>query len=579
MKNSYLGLIVFLSLMVITFTVKAEELTLEQLEAFEALSPDFQGQEDKEFIKVETSTEKGSPVCDTCIYGYNLFTTTSTTFSLVSDVPIPPDYMLGPGDKLSIEYFGTENLTKEGFIGRTGVLHLPLLGPITLAGLTFSEASSVITRKIKSELIGTEVFITLSELRAIDIYLVGAAFKPGAYAVSALSTITNALFASGGPSEVGSLRNIQLKRNGKLVKEFDLYSLLLKGDTSNDVRLQQGDVIFIPLLKGTVQVSGSVQRPGKFEIKEGEKISDLFEYAGFQNVNGRLEINEIDVENLGRKTEIYSLNDKNILDRLLKGSDAFYITNSSNLLSKTMGITGEVNFPGTYSIKDGDTILSIIERAGGLKDNAYPFGAVFTRVDVAKIQKNGFLKSAEILERAMADSVMSVNSNSEPASYALVREFITKLRGLEPTGRQVVEIDTYMLKSDPALNFTVHDGDDLFVPKRTNSISVMGEVVNQSTHLYRNDLEIYDYIELSGGLSPIADKSKIYIIQSNGQSIALENKLFGRNSSYALLPGSTIFISQKIDSFDWLKPTSVLAPILADLAVTIAAVSAISNNR
>jgi len=579
MKNSYLGLIVFLSLMVITFTVKAEELTLEQLEAFEALSPDFQGQEDKEFIKVETSTEKGSPVCDTCIYGYNLFTTTSTTFSLVSDVPIPPDYMLGPGDKLSIEYFGTENLTKEGFIGRTGVLHLPLLGPITLAGLTFSEASSVITRKIKSELIGTEAFITLSELRAIDIYLVGAAFKPGAYAVSALSTITNALFASGGPSEVGSLRNIQLKRNGKLVKEFDLYSLLLKGDTSNDVRLQQGDVIFIPLLKGTVQVSGSVQRPGKFEIKEGEKISDLFEYAGFQNVNGRLEINEIDVENLGRKTEIYSLNDKNILDRLLKGSDAFYITNSSNLLSKTMGITGEVNFPGTYSIKDGDTILSIIERAGGLKDNAYPFGAVFTRVDVAKIQKNGFLKSAEILERAMADSVMSVNSNSEPASYALVREFITKLRGLEPTGRQVVEIDTYMLKSDPALNFTVHDGDDLFVPKRTNSISVMGEVVNQSTHLYRNDLEIYDYIELSGGLGPIADKSRIYIIQSNGQSIALENKLFGRNSSYALLPGSTIFISQKIDSFDWLKPTSVLAPILADLAVTIAAVSAISNNR
>jgi polysaccharide export outer membrane protein len=580
MKNSYLGLIIFLSLMVITFTVKAEEPTLEQLEAFEALSPDFQGQEDKEFIKVETSTEKGSPVCDTCIYGYNLFTTTSTTFSLVSDVPIPPDYMLGPGDKLSIEYFGTENLTKEGFIGRTGVLHLPLLGPITLAGLTFSEASSVITRKIKSELIGTEVFITLSELRAIDIYLVGAAFKPGAYAVSALSTITNALFASGGPSEVGSLRNIQLKRNGKLVKEFDLYSLLLKGDTSNDVRLQQGDVIFIPLLKETVQVSGSVQRPGKFEIKEGEKILDLYEYAGFQNVNGRLEINEIDVENLGRKTEIYSLNDKNILDRLLKGSDAFYITNSSNLLSKTMNIAGEVNFPGIYSINDGDTILSVIERAGGLKDNAYTFGAVFTRVDVARIQKNGFLKSAEILEKAMADSVMSsVSSDSRSASYALVREFIVKLRDLEPTGRQVVEIDTYMLKSDPALDFMVQDGDDLFVPKRTNSISVMGEVTNQSTHLYRNDLELYDYIELSGGLGPIADKSKIYIIQSNGQSIALENKLFGRNSSYALLPGSTIFISQKIDTFDWLRPTSVIAPIFADLAVTIAAVSAISNNR
>ena len=579
MKNSYLGLIIFLSLMLITFTVKAEGPTLEQLEALEALNYDIPGQEENEFIKVETSTEKGSPMCDTCIYGYNLFTTTSTTFSLVSDVPVPPDYMLGPGDKLSIEYFGNENMTKEGFIGRTGVLHLPLLGPITLAGLTFSEASSLITKKVKTELIGTDIFITLSELRSIDIYLVGAAFKPGAYAVSALSTITNALFASGGPSEVGSLRNIQLKRNGKLVKKFDLYSLLLKGDTSNDVRLQQGDVIFITLLKATVQVSGSVQRPGKFEIKEGEKISDLYEYAGFQNVNGRLEINEIDLENSERKTEIYSLNDKNILDRLLKGSDAFYITNSSNLLSKTMGITGEVNFPGTYSINDGDTILSIIERAGGLKDNAYTIGAVFTREDVATMQRVGFLKSAEILERALADSVMSVNSNSGSASYALVREFIVKLREIEPTGRQVVEVDTYLLKSDPVLNLIVHNGDNLFIPKRTNSISVMGEVTNQSTHLYRNDLEIYDYIELSGGLSPIADKSKIYIIQSNGQSIALENKLFGRNRSHALLPGSTIFISQKINSFDWLKPTSVIAPIFADLAVTLAAVSAISNNN
>ena len=578
MKNYYLGLIIFLSLMVITFTVKAEGPTLEQLEALEALNYDIPGQEENEFIKVETSTEKGSPMCDTCIYGYNLFTTTSTTFSLVSDVPVPPDYMLGPGDKLSIEYFGNENMTKEGFIGRTGVLHLPLLGPITLAGLTFSEASSLITKKVKSELIGTDIFITLSELRSIDIYLVGAAFKPGAYAVSALSTITNALFASGGPNEVGSLRNIQLKRNGKLVKEFDLYSLLLKGDTSNDVRLQQGDVIFIPLLKATVQVSGSVQRPGKFEIKEGEKISDLYEYAGFQNVNGRLEINEIDLENSERKTEIYSLNDKNILDRLLKGSDAFYITNSSNLLSKTMGITGEVNFPGTYSINDGDTILSIIERAGGLKDNAYTIGAVFTREDVAAMQIVGFLKSAEILEKAMSDSIMSANANSDSASYVVVREIIDRLKNQEPTGRQVVEIDAFMLKSDPRLNFSVHDGDNLFIPQRVESVSVMGEVMNQVTLAYKNDFGIADYIELSGGLGKNADKSRIFIIQPNGQSITFNNKLFGRKFSNVVLPGSTIFVSREIDSFNWMELTSIITPILSDLALSAAAVAAINNN-
>ena len=418
----------------------------------------------------------------------------------------------------------------------------------------------------------------MSELRSIDIYLVGAAYKPGSYAVSALSTITNALFASGGPNEVGSLRNIQLKRNGKLVKEFDLYSLLLKGDTSNDVRLQQGDVIFIPLLKATVQVTGSAQRPGKFEIKEGEKISDLYEYAGFQNVNGRLEINEIDLERLGRKTEIHSLNDKNVLNILLKDEDAFYITNSSNFVAKTMGITGEVNFPGIYSINDGDTILSIIERAGGLKDNAYTIGAVFTREDVAAMQAVGFQKSAEILEKAMSDSIMSANANTDSASYTVIREIIDRLKNQEPNGRQVVEIDAFMLKSDPRLNFSVHDGDNLFIPQRVESVSVMGEVMNQVTLAYKNDLGIADYIELSGGLGKNADKSRIFIIQPNGQSITFNNKLFGRQFSNVVLPGSTIFVSREIDSFNWMELTSIITPILSDLALSAAAVAAINNN-
>ena len=387
MKNSYPGLIIVLSLMIFSFSIKAAEPTLEQLEALEKLDLNTEEQKDEEYIETQTSTEKEDDICDDCIFGYDLFTSTSSTFALMSDVPIPPDYMLGSGDKLSLEYIGNENLTKEGFIGRTGVLHLPLLGPITLAGLTFSEASRLITKKVKSELIGTDIFITLSELRSIDIYLVGAAYKPGTYTVSALSTITNVLFASGGPSEVGSLRNIQLKRNGKLVTEFDLYSLLLKGDTSNDMRLQQGDVIFIPLQKATVQVSGDVLRPGIFEIQEGEQIADLQEYTGFRNKNGRIEVNKIDLEGSSRNTATYSLNEKNVLNKLLEDSDAFYITNSSNFISKQMTISGEVVYPGSYSINDGETILSIIERAGGLKDTAYTLGSVFTREEVAEIQK------------------------------------------------------------------------------------------------------------------------------------------------------------------------------------------------
>jgi len=579
MKNSYPGLIIVLSLMIFSFSVKAAEPTLEQLEALEKLDLNTEEQKDEEYIEIQTSTEKEDDICDDCIYGYDLFTSTSSTFALMSDVPIPPDYMLGSGDKLSLEYIGNENLTKEGFIGRTGVLHLPLLGPITLAGLTFSEANRLITKKVKSELIGTDIFMTLSELRSIDIYLVGAAYKPGTYTVSALSTITNVLFASGGPSEVGSLRNIQLKRNGKLVTEFDLYSLLLKGDTSNDMRLQQGDVIFIPLQKATVQVSGDVLRPGIFEIQEGEQIADLQEYTGFRNKNGRIEVNKIDLEGLSRNTATYSLNEKNVLNKLLEDSDAFYITNSSNFISKQMTISGEVLYPGSYSINDGETILSIIERAGGLKDTAYTLGSVFTREEVAEIQKRGYLKSADILEKAVADKVLSRNSTTNPMSFEVLQGLIDQLKNMEPSGRQIVEIDTYLLRSDPGLNFSVQNGDNLYIPPRTDAISVMGEVANQSTHLYRNDLAIEDYINLSGGLGPNADKSQIYIIKPNGQSMVLDNKLFGRNLSNSLLPGSTIYVTQKIGSFDWLDVTSIVTPILADLAMSAATVVAISNNN
>jgi len=243
-----------------------------------------------------------------------------------------------------------------------------------------------------------------------------------------------------------------------------------------------------------------------------------------------------------------------------------------------MTISGEVVYPGSYSINDGETILSIIERAGGLKDTAYTLGSVFTREEVAEIQKRGYLKSADILEKALAEKVLSISSNANPMSVGFLKEFINELKTIEPTGRQIVEIDAYLLRSDPGLNFSVHDGDNLYIPQRTRAISVMGEVGNQSTHLYRDDLTIYDYIDLSGGLGPMADKSKIYIIKPNGQSMIIDNKLFGGNPSNSLLPGSTIFVTQKMDSFNWMELTSIITPILSDLALSAAAIAAISNN-
>ena len=146
--------------------------------------------------------------------------------------------------------------------------------------MKFSAAEELLKRRVSQELIGTDVYLSLSEMRSINVYVVGAAYKPGTYTVSSLASLTNIILASGGPSTQGSLRNIQVKRNGKLINSYDFYDLILKGDTSKDIRLQEGDTVFFPLIEDKIRISGSVKRPGLFEIKKGEDLGTLISYAG-----------------------------------------------------------------------------------------------------------------------------------------------------------------------------------------------------------------------------------------------------------------------------------------------------------
>ena len=151
--------------------------------------------------------------CIDCIYGYDFFKYSPTTFAPTSDIPIPTDYILGPGDFLEFNFFGSSNIKAQSYISREGEVVLPLLGPVNLLGLTFSEARETLSLKAKNELIGIEVTTSLKKLRSISVFLLGEAYKPGKYTVSGLSTVINALFVAGGVNENGSLRNIQVKRN------------------------------------------------------------------------------------------------------------------------------------------------------------------------------------------------------------------------------------------------------------------------------------------------------------------------------------------------------------------------------
>jgi protein involved in polysaccharide export with SLBB domain len=176
--------------------------------------------------------------------------------------------------------FGKINNSYSLAVGRNGAIDFPSLGPINVSGMTFTETKQLLNKRIKNQMIGVEASISLGELRSIQVFILGEAYKPGTYTISSLSTITNALFVSGGVNDIASLRNIQLKRAGKVIVTLDLYDLLLRGDTSSDLRLQSSDVIYIPSVRATASVDGEVRRPAIYELKGETTVAELLQLAG-----------------------------------------------------------------------------------------------------------------------------------------------------------------------------------------------------------------------------------------------------------------------------------------------------------
>ncbi len=517
--------------------------------------------------------------CTDCIFGYDYFKQSPSTFAQINNSPAPINYILGPGDKLKLSFYGTDSSEYSSYISRDGSIVVPNLGPIYFAGLNFSEAKELIEEKVSQELIGIEATLSIAELRSLTVYMTGEAYRPGRYTLSGLSSVTNALFASGGVSQKGSLRNIEIRRGNDLIATYDFYDFLLKGSTSSDVPLQNGDVIFIPFIENKVSLGGSFKRPHIYEFKKGETIGDAITMAGGYNsdviVNSSIEHSYINREEGLREVSSFNLDTLN-LKTFLRNGDAINISSKSGLISQTFTISGEVNFPGEYSLSQGDKILDIIDRAGGLTNESYIQGAVFTRASVADLQKKSFQKTAEQLESSLVNAIAL--GEIEPNEYSLtpITRLIERLRQEEPLGRQVVKLNYLELKTNPISNFLVQGEDALFIPKRPSSVSVVGEVLNSITLSFDPNVTLSEYLELAGGLTEIADKDKIFIIYPNGEAKVLSRSLFGRGNE--VLPGSTIVVSRNAKPWDAIRLTQIVTPILADLATSAAAIAAISDN-
>lgn len=213
-------------------------------------------------------------------FGADLFTNPPSTFAPSAFIPVPVDYVIGPGDTVAVQLFGNQNTRFDLLVQRDGSLQFPGLGPIQVAGLKFDDMRLLLRDRISKQMIGNDVSITLGALRSIQIFVVGDVVRPGSYTISSLSKMLNALFVSGGIADTGSFRHVELKRGGRTVSVLDLYDLLLRGDSSNDAELQPGDVMFVPPVGRSVSISGGVLRPAIYELKGNEKLRDVFALAG-----------------------------------------------------------------------------------------------------------------------------------------------------------------------------------------------------------------------------------------------------------------------------------------------------------
>lgn len=295
-------------------------------------------------------------------FGYELFAGNPTTFAPATDIPVPVDYIVGPGDEVLVQLYGKENASYSLVVSREGVIQFPEVGPLNVAGQTYQEMKAYLLNTVSKQMIGVKSSITMGSLRSIRVFVLGEAFRPGSYTISALSTITNALFVSGGITELGSLRNIQLKRQGTVVGELDLYDLLLKGDTSRDKRLLPGDVIFIPVIDKQVGIQGSVRRSALYELKDEATLDKLVTLAGGYSADAYPKLTRVEsVDSKGdRIVSHVDLNTWSGKHHPLKNGDVATVNSVLDKVENVVWIKGHHQRPGVYAWKQGLTVRDLV---------------------------------------------------------------------------------------------------------------------------------------------------------------------------------------------------------------------------
>ncbi|HCG8758443.1 SLBB domain-containing protein [Vibrio parahaemolyticus] len=383
-------------------------------------------------------------------FGLDLFAGSPSTFAPISDVPVPANYTVGAGDEIIVQLFGKENETHRLRVNRAGTINFPSLGPVNVAGMHFSDVRGSLTQRVKEQMIGVRSDISLGELRTMQVFVMGDAYKPGAYTVSALTTISQAIYYSGGFGESGALRDIQLKRDGKIIRKLDMYDLLLKGDASNDVRLLPDDVVLIGSVNDTVSIEGEINRPAIYEVKAGETYQQLIQMAGGFTANAYVEQLEIKRYASHGAREALTLDFNKTQDRQskVKNGDSIKILKKSEELTRYVQIEGDVRHPGYVEWRNGVRVADLFKSV----DSAFNSTAdVNYAVVVREINPQ---RDIEVFQLSLANAILSPGSqdnlqlqsrdrilvfnrfNNEDLDTLATQEAVSKAKTLEQAQEQ-----------------------------------------------------------------------------------------------------------------------------------------------
>jgi polysaccharide export outer membrane protein len=670
-------------------------------------------------------------------YGASLFASRPASFGPIDQAPAPQDMVVGVDDELRIRIWGQINFSANLRVSREGEIYLPKAGAVHVAGLLFSQVAGHLRTALERVYRNFDLSVDMGEIHSIQVYVTGQARQPGEYTVSALSTLVDAVFLSGGPSGAGSMRHIQLKREGKVVTDFDLYQLLIKGDKTGDMQLQSGDVLFIPSAGPQVALLGSVRVAAIFELRGQESMEELLDASGGRTAvasGGRISVERIEdharrrafelaadaaglataladgdivridpivssyrdavtlrgsVANPGRflwhvgmrlsdlmpdrdslvtrdywwrrtqlglpapelaapenkdqtQAEQTELTEKPaavsspgaqtdwnfaVIERLnpatmatslvpfnlgklvldhdasqdleLRPGDVVTIFSQQDVhppideQTKYVRLQGEFAHAGTYSVLPGETLRSLVARAGGLTGKAYLYGSEFTRKSTQALEQLRLSEFADRLEHQLLrntigmDSVVNAAAESVTSSgtktqgpveaVSLVnRKLVERLRLMRPNGRIVLNLRPDSAGENELPETPLEDGDTLFVPSTPATIQVIGAVLDQNAFLFRDDARAGAYLHLAGGLNRDADRGQAFILRADGSVDGhgvSQSFLAPGLANLPLYPGDTIVVPEKNIGAGGMRGFMAWSQIFSQFALGAAAIN------